>query len=98
MDRSRHLLPSQQIQILRSPAAHLNYDMFHLQGSGLTYVTLQSKVWELVSENVRVDLVIVQEKTSPLLSSEANTGVGVHIGEPRQHHTHFNGCARLHHS
>lgn len=80
VDRPRRLL-LQLIQILRSSAAHLNYDMLHLQGSGLTYMKSQSKVWELVSE-MRVDLVIVQEKTSPLLSSEANTSVGVRISEP----------------
>jgi hypothetical protein len=34
-----------------------------------------------MSEKVRVDLVILQEKPSPLLSSEANTGVGARIRE-----------------
>jgi hypothetical protein len=43
------------------------------------WVASQNKVWELVSEKVRVDLVILQEKLSLLLSSETNKCVGAQL-------------------
>jgi hypothetical protein len=41
----------------------------------------------LASEKVRVDLVIVQEKTSPPLSSEVNAGVGSSINVVTTQHS-----------
>ncbi|SRR6266403_1380815 len=61
------------------------------------WVVSQYKVRELASEKVIVHLVVVQEKTNPLLSSEANAGVGSRTSESCQYKTHFNGCAGLHH-
>jgi hypothetical protein len=68
---------SQLIQIVKSSVVHLNHDIFHWKGE----LASQYKVRELSSEKVRVDLVIVQEKTSPLLSSEVNAGVESRINE-----------------